>query len=124
MFCLCVSPAGDSRKNSIFNVGEITRLMKFPGVARTFVVKTVAGLPSGEASWEKRRRRTRLSWLMRERCCVSSPRHFPGDVLHHRHGLPEAGAGGERLPDGVPGHRADGGWSAVNARTLFTSRRL
>uniref|UniRef100_A0A3Q3W2D4 Organic cation transporter-like protein 2 n=1 Tax=Mola mola TaxID=94237 RepID=A0A3Q3W2D4_MOLML len=32
---------------SIFNVGEITRLMEFPGVTRTFIVKTVAGLPSG-----------------------------------------------------------------------------
>ena len=35
-------------------MGEITRLMKFPGVKRTFVVKIVAGLPSGESSREKR----------------------------------------------------------------------
>lgn len=37
-----------NKKTSIFSVGEITRLMKFPGVARTFIVKIVAGLPSGE----------------------------------------------------------------------------
>ncbi|XP_074480816.1 solute carrier family 22 member 18 [Sebastes fasciatus] len=38
---------GENKKKSIFNVGEITRLMKFPGVKRTLVVKIVAGLPSG-----------------------------------------------------------------------------
>ncbi|XP_033473334.1 solute carrier family 22 member 18 [Epinephelus lanceolatus] len=37
----------ETKKKSIFNIGEITRLMKFPGVKRTFVVKIVAGLPSG-----------------------------------------------------------------------------
>lgn len=37
----------DNKKKSVFSVGEITRLMKFPGVAQTFVVKIVAGLPSG-----------------------------------------------------------------------------
>ncbi|XP_035508483.1 solute carrier family 22 member 18 [Morone saxatilis] len=37
----------ENKSKSLFNVGEITRLMKFPGVARTFVVKVVAGLPSG-----------------------------------------------------------------------------
>ncbi|XP_045888804.1 solute carrier family 22 member 18 isoform X2 [Micropterus dolomieu] len=36
-----------NRSRSIFNVGEITRLMKFQGVAPTFLVKIVAGLPSG-----------------------------------------------------------------------------
>ncbi|XP_036952644.1 solute carrier family 22 member 18 [Acanthopagrus latus] len=41
------STDSESKKKSIFNVGEITRLMKFPGVARTFIVKIVAGLPSG-----------------------------------------------------------------------------
>ncbi|XP_018538817.1 solute carrier family 22 member 18 [Lates calcarifer] len=37
----------DNKSKSVFNVGEITRLMKFPGVTPTFVVKIVAGLPSG-----------------------------------------------------------------------------
>ncbi|XP_034720998.1 solute carrier family 22 member 18 [Etheostoma cragini] len=36
-----------NKSKSVFNLGEITRLMKFPGVKRTFVVKIVAGLPSG-----------------------------------------------------------------------------
>ncbi|KAM9367027.1 solute carrier family 22 member 18 [Symphorus nematophorus] len=40
--------ADSEKKNkSVFSVGEITRLMKFPGVMRTFIVKIVAGLPSG-----------------------------------------------------------------------------
>ncbi|CAK6971542.1 solute carrier family 22 member 18 [Scomber scombrus] len=39
--------AAEKKSKSIFNVGEITRLMKFPGVTPTFVVKVVAGLPSG-----------------------------------------------------------------------------
>ncbi|KAM3625125.1 uncharacterized protein V6R79_007153 [Siganus canaliculatus] len=39
--------ADSENKKAIFNIGEITRLMKFPGVARTFIVKIVAGLPSG-----------------------------------------------------------------------------
>ncbi|XP_056134722.1 solute carrier family 22 member 18 [Lampris incognitus] len=34
-------------KKSVFNLGEITRLMKFPGVTRTFLVKIVSGLPEG-----------------------------------------------------------------------------
>ncbi|XP_054470422.1 solute carrier family 22 member 18 [Anoplopoma fimbria] len=38
---------GENKSKSVFNVGEITRLLKFPGVKRTFVVKIVAGLPSG-----------------------------------------------------------------------------
>uniref|UniRef100_A0A8C9YYH2 Organic cation transporter-like protein 2 n=1 Tax=Sander lucioperca TaxID=283035 RepID=A0A8C9YYH2_SANLU len=37
----------ENKSKSIFNLGEITRLMKFPGVKRTFLVKIVAGLPSG-----------------------------------------------------------------------------
>ncbi|XP_071345622.1 solute carrier family 22 member 18 [Trachinotus anak] len=37
----------ENKSKSIFNMGEITRLMKFPGVTATFVVKIVAGLPSG-----------------------------------------------------------------------------
>lgn len=37
----------ENKSKSIFNVGEITRLLKFPGVKRTFLVKIVAGLPSG-----------------------------------------------------------------------------
>ncbi|XP_028257627.1 solute carrier family 22 member 18 isoform X2 [Parambassis ranga] len=36
----------DNESNSIFSLGEITRLMKFPRVMRTFVIKIVAGLPS------------------------------------------------------------------------------
>uniref|UniRef100_A0A8C1U466 Organic cation transporter-like protein 2 n=1 Tax=Cyprinus carpio TaxID=7962 RepID=A0A8C1U466_CYPCA len=38
----------ESNKNhKFFNVGEITRLMKFPGVAKTFTVKIISGLPAG-----------------------------------------------------------------------------
>ncbi|XP_030581537.1 solute carrier family 22 member 18 isoform X2 [Archocentrus centrarchus] len=37
---------GDNKK-SVFSLGEITRLMKFPGVTQTFIIKIVAGLPSG-----------------------------------------------------------------------------
>uniref|UniRef100_A0A8C6V6W7 Solute carrier family 22 member 18 n=1 Tax=Neogobius melanostomus TaxID=47308 RepID=A0A8C6V6W7_9GOBI len=36
----------EGQKSTSF--GEITRLLKYPGVAPTFIVKTVAGLPSGE----------------------------------------------------------------------------
>ncbi|KAA0723484.1 Solute carrier family 22 member 18 [Triplophysa tibetana] len=32
---------------SVFNLGEITRLMKFPGVGKTFTVKIISGLPTG-----------------------------------------------------------------------------
>ena len=53
LFSFSEFTSGESKKKSIFNVGEITRLMKFPGVARTFIVKIVAGLPSGESSCEK-----------------------------------------------------------------------
>lgn len=38
---------GENEKKSIFNIGEIIRLMKFPRVMPTFVIKIVAGLPSG-----------------------------------------------------------------------------
>nr|XP_019955114.1 PREDICTED: solute carrier family 22 member 18 [Paralichthys olivaceus] len=41
------STKSDDKNKSLFNLGEITRLMKFPGVTLTFVVKIVAGLPSG-----------------------------------------------------------------------------
>lgn len=41
-------PGSPNKKTSIFSLGEITRLMKFPGVTRTFIVKIAAGLPSGE----------------------------------------------------------------------------
>ncbi|XP_061831027.1 solute carrier family 22 member 18 [Nerophis lumbriciformis] len=44
------APGTDTKsetKKSIFNVGQITRLIKYPGVLSTFVVKIVAGLPSG-----------------------------------------------------------------------------
>ncbi|XP_061886503.1 solute carrier family 22 member 18 [Entelurus aequoreus] len=37
----------ETKNKSIFNVGQITRLIKYPGVLSTFVVKIVAGLPSG-----------------------------------------------------------------------------
>ncbi|XP_062845679.1 solute carrier family 22 member 18 isoform X2 [Trichomycterus rosablanca] len=33
--------------NSVFNLGEIVRLTKFPGVAKTFTIKIVSGLPAG-----------------------------------------------------------------------------
>ncbi|KAM9422780.1 solute carrier family 22 member 18 [Salvelinus alpinus] len=36
-----------SNAKSVFDLGEITRLMKFPGVAKTFMVKIISGLPSG-----------------------------------------------------------------------------
>ncbi|XP_027024456.1 solute carrier family 22 member 18 [Tachysurus fulvidraco] len=32
---------------SVFNLGEIVRLLRFPGVAKTFTVKIISGLPSG-----------------------------------------------------------------------------
>ncbi|XP_003969813.1 solute carrier family 22 member 18 isoform X2 [Takifugu rubripes] len=38
---------GSDKKTSIFSVDQITRLMKFPGVARTFIVKIAVSLPSG-----------------------------------------------------------------------------
>ncbi|XP_008335192.1 solute carrier family 22 member 18 [Cynoglossus semilaevis] len=38
---------GEKENKSIFNVSEITRLMTFPRVTQTFIVKVVAGLPSG-----------------------------------------------------------------------------
>uniref|UniRef100_A0A8C1RBB5 Solute carrier family 22 member 18 n=1 Tax=Cyprinus carpio TaxID=7962 RepID=A0A8C1RBB5_CYPCA len=38
-------PEKKGSSNSVFNVGEITRLMKFPGVAKTFTVKIISGLP-------------------------------------------------------------------------------
>ncbi|XP_026234388.1 solute carrier family 22 member 18 [Anabas testudineus] len=41
------STDSENKNKSVFSVGEITRLMKFPGVTPTFLVKIVAGLPSG-----------------------------------------------------------------------------
>lgn len=40
-------PGFPNKKTSIFSLGEITRLMEFPGVVRTFIVKIAVGLPSG-----------------------------------------------------------------------------
>lgn len=37
----------EAAKKSLFSLGEITRLLKYPGVTPTFIVKIVAGLPSG-----------------------------------------------------------------------------
>ncbi|XP_060767718.1 solute carrier family 22 member 18 isoform X3 [Neoarius graeffei] len=37
----------NNNTGSVFKLGEIVRLMKFPGVAKTFTVKIIAGLPSG-----------------------------------------------------------------------------
>lgn len=36
-----------SKASSVFNLGEITRLLKFPGVLKIFIIKIVAGLPTG-----------------------------------------------------------------------------
>ncbi|XP_053722499.1 solute carrier family 22 member 18 isoform X1 [Synchiropus splendidus] len=42
------SPAEPTmQKQSVFSLGEITRLMRFPGVTPTFLVKITAGLPAG-----------------------------------------------------------------------------
>uniref|UniRef100_A0AAY4DP44 Major facilitator superfamily (MFS) profile domain-containing protein n=1 Tax=Denticeps clupeoides TaxID=299321 RepID=A0AAY4DP44_9TELE len=41
------SLGGTLKKRSIFNLGNIARLMKFPGVMKIFSVKLVSGLPSG-----------------------------------------------------------------------------
>ncbi|XP_074522691.1 solute carrier family 22 member 18 [Halichoeres trimaculatus] len=35
------------KKKSVFSLGEIVRLMKYPGVTPTFLVKIISGLPSG-----------------------------------------------------------------------------
>ncbi|KAG7482511.1 solute carrier family 22 member 18 [Solea senegalensis] len=37
----------ENKSKSVFNVGEIKKLMEYPGVTLKFVVKIVAGLPSG-----------------------------------------------------------------------------
>ncbi|XP_013874083.1 solute carrier family 22 member 18 [Austrofundulus limnaeus] len=37
----------ENQNKKVFSVGEITRLMKFPGVMRIFLIKIIAGLPSG-----------------------------------------------------------------------------
>uniref|UniRef100_A0A1A8UV56 Organic cation transporter-like protein 2 n=1 Tax=Nothobranchius furzeri TaxID=105023 RepID=A0A1A8UV56_NOTFU len=37
----------ENQNKKVFSVGEITRLMKFPGVLRIFLIKVITGLPSG-----------------------------------------------------------------------------
>lgn len=37
----------ENKNKSVFSLGEITRLMKFPSVTPTFLVKIIVGLPSG-----------------------------------------------------------------------------
>ncbi|XP_014853052.1 PREDICTED: solute carrier family 22 member 18 [Poecilia mexicana] len=37
----------ENQNKKVFSLGEITRLMKFPGVTRIFLIKIIAGLPSG-----------------------------------------------------------------------------
>lgn len=92
-------------------MGEITRLMKFPGVARTFIVKIVAGLPSGESSsiythvcaelciyqyWSV------LVWSTKTENLLFPPqRYFPGDVLHHCIRILQAETRGKWLSDVV-----------------------
>jgi hypothetical protein len=47
---IVVSPPGENgqRNKSIFSLAEITRLLKFPGITRIFLIKIISGLPSGE----------------------------------------------------------------------------
>ena len=45
VFLAVKSTAGE--KKSVFDLGEITRMMKYPNVGRTFLVKSVGGLPGG-----------------------------------------------------------------------------
>ncbi|KAL2088530.1 hypothetical protein ACEWY4_015429 [Coilia grayii] len=37
----------ENKNRSVFNLGDITRLMRYPGVAKTFTVKITSGLPAG-----------------------------------------------------------------------------
>ncbi|KAM4596403.1 solute carrier family 22 member 18 [Fundulus diaphanus] len=37
----------EKQNQKVFSLGEITRLMKFPGVMRIFLIKIISGLPSG-----------------------------------------------------------------------------
>nr|XP_015809222.2 solute carrier family 22 member 18 [Nothobranchius furzeri] len=41
------SGRSENQNKKVFSVGEITRLMKFPGVLRIFLIKVITGLPSG-----------------------------------------------------------------------------
>ncbi|XP_038126902.1 solute carrier family 22 member 18 [Cyprinodon tularosa] len=41
------SSTSENKNQKVFNVGEIIRLMKFPGVMRIFLIKIITGLPSG-----------------------------------------------------------------------------
>uniref|UniRef100_A0A8C5CX95 Solute carrier family 22 member 18 n=1 Tax=Gadus morhua TaxID=8049 RepID=A0A8C5CX95_GADMO len=45
---IVVSPPGENgqRNRSIFSLAEITRLLKFPGITRIFLIKIISGLPS------------------------------------------------------------------------------
>ncbi|XP_046897850.1 solute carrier family 22 member 18 [Hypomesus transpacificus] len=38
---------GELREKNIFNLREITRLMRFPNVTKTFTIKIISGLPAG-----------------------------------------------------------------------------
>ncbi|MEQ2263767.1 hypothetical protein XENORESO_012416, partial [Xenotaenia resolanae] len=42
------SSKSENQNQKVFSLGEITRLMKFPGVMRIFLVKIITGLPSGK----------------------------------------------------------------------------
>uniref|UniRef100_A0A3B5MBG5 Organic cation transporter-like protein 2 n=1 Tax=Xiphophorus couchianus TaxID=32473 RepID=A0A3B5MBG5_9TELE len=41
------APSTENQNKKVFSLREITRLMKFPGVTRIFLIKIIAGLPSG-----------------------------------------------------------------------------
>ncbi|XP_047219948.1 solute carrier family 22 member 18 [Girardinichthys multiradiatus] len=41
------SSKSENQNQKVFSLGEITRLMKFPGVMRIFLIKIITGLPSG-----------------------------------------------------------------------------
>ncbi|XP_070687487.1 solute carrier family 22 member 18 [Pempheris klunzingeri] len=41
------STESENKNKSVFSLGQITRLMKFPGVTPTFLVKIIASLPPG-----------------------------------------------------------------------------
>lgn len=40
------STQSENRNQKVFSLGEITRLMKFPGVMRIFLIKIISGLPT------------------------------------------------------------------------------
>jgi len=43
------SSVGTSQSGSVFSIGEILRLLKFPGVMEVFIVKVLSGLPIGKS---------------------------------------------------------------------------